>query len=79
MITRSRLHWGKRCPFERRLTSPPVRRKFPGKSGGDCYLNNILRRFMDVLADDYPWVVVDNEAGMARRGTEGIRFRGITH
>ncbi len=40
-----------------------------------CYLNNILRRFLDVLADDYPWVVVDNEAGMehlSRRTTKRI-------
>jgi CO dehydrogenase maturation factor len=40
-----------------------------------CYLNNVLRKFMDVLADDYPYVVVDNEAGMehlSRRTTRKI-------
>jgi CO dehydrogenase maturation factor len=40
-----------------------------------CYLNNVLRKFMDVLADDYPFVVVDNEAGMehlSRRTTRKI-------
>ncbi len=40
-----------------------------------CYLNNILRRFLDMLADDYPYVVVDNEAGMehlSRRTTKKI-------
>ena len=40
-----------------------------------CYLNNVLRRFMDVLAADYPFVVVDNEAGMehlSRRNTRKI-------
>lgn len=40
-----------------------------------CYLNNILRRFMDVLSGDYPFTVVDNEAGMehlSRRNTRHI-------
>lgn len=40
-----------------------------------CYLNNVLRKFMDVLAADYPFVVVDNEAGMehlSRRNTKKI-------
>ena len=40
-----------------------------------CYLNNVLRKFMDVLAADYPFVVVDNEAGMehlSRRNTRKI-------
>ncbi len=40
-----------------------------------CYLNNILRKFMDILANDYPVVVIDNEAGMehlSRRTTKKI-------
>jgi CO dehydrogenase maturation factor len=40
-----------------------------------CYLNNVLRKFMDMLAGDYPFVVVDNEAGMehlSRRNTRKI-------
>ena len=40
-----------------------------------CYLNNVLRKFMDILAGDYPFVVVDNEAGMehlSRRNTRKI-------
>jgi CO dehydrogenase maturation factor len=40
-----------------------------------CYLNNVLRRFMDVLSSDYPFAVVDNEAGMehlSRRNTRKI-------
>lgn len=40
-----------------------------------CYLNNVLRRFLDMLADDYPYIVVDNEAGMehlSRRTTKKI-------
>ena len=40
-----------------------------------CYLNNVLRNFLDMLTDDYPYVVVDNEAGMehlSRRTTKKI-------
>jgi len=40
-----------------------------------CYLNNVLRKFMEVLSSDYPFVVVDNEAGMehlSRRNTKKI-------
>jgi CO dehydrogenase maturation factor len=29
-----------------------------------CYINNLLRVFMDSLAEKYPYVVIDNEAGM---------------
>jgi len=29
-----------------------------------CYVNNLLRTFLDSLADRYKYVVVDNEAGM---------------
>ncbi len=40
-----------------------------------CYLNNVLRNFLDILSDDYPYVVVDNEAGMehlSRRTTRNV-------
>jgi CO dehydrogenase maturation factor len=40
-----------------------------------CYLNNVLRKFLEVLASDYPFVVVDNEAGMehlSRRNTRKV-------
>jgi CO dehydrogenase maturation factor len=40
-----------------------------------CYLNNILRKFLDTLSDDYPYTVVDNEAGMehlSRRTTRKV-------
>jgi len=40
-----------------------------------CYVNNLLRTFMDSLADKYKYVVVDNEAGMehlSRRTTKNI-------
>jgi len=34
--------------------------------GPGCYcpLNNMLRKFLDILANNYPFVVIDNEAGM---------------
>jgi len=34
--------------------------------GPGCYcpVNNMLRRFLDILAKNYPFVVIDNEAGM---------------
>jgi len=38
-----------------------------GRSEGPgcyCYINNILRTFMDELMDDYGHVIIDNEAGM---------------
>ncbi len=40
-----------------------------------CYLNNVLRNFLDILSDDYRYVVVDNEAGMehlSRRTTKNV-------
>lgn len=40
-----------------------------------CALNNMLRVFLDRLAEDYRFVVIDNEAGMehlSRRTTRGI-------
>lgn len=47
------------------------------QEGPGCYcaLNNILRRFLDRLAADYRFAVVDNEAGMehlSRRNTRKI-------
>jgi CO dehydrogenase maturation factor len=40
-----------------------------------CYPNTILRKFADLLADNYAYVVMDNEAGMehlSRRTTQNI-------
>jgi CO dehydrogenase maturation factor len=40
-----------------------------------CYVNNLLRTFMDGLADKYGYVVMDNEAGMehlSRRTTRNV-------
>ncbi|MBA7690498.1 hypothetical protein ES703_99026 [subsurface metagenome] len=40
-----------------------------------CYPNLILRKFIDALADNYAYVVMDNEAGMehlSRRTTQNV-------
>jgi len=49
----------------------------PEGPGCYCYANNILRRHMDILAKNYPFVVMDNEAGMehlSRRTTQGVDY-----
>ncbi len=46
----------------------------PEGSGCYCYVNSVLRKYIDVLADNYPFVVMDNEAGMehlSRRTSRG--------
>ena len=49
-----------------------------GRSEGPgcyCYLNNLIRKFYDDLSPSYPWVVIDNEAGLehiSRRTTNNI-------
>jgi CO dehydrogenase maturation factor len=40
-----------------------------------CYINNLIRKFCDDLTPGYPWVVIDNEAGLehlSRRTTTDI-------
>ncbi len=47
----------------------------PEGPGCYCYANNLLRRHIDVLSKNYPFVVVDNEAGMehlSRRTTQKV-------
>lgn len=47
----------------------------PEGPGCYCYANNILRRHLDLLIHNYPFVVMDNEAGMehlSRRTTQGV-------
>ncbi len=44
-------------------------------SGCYCYLNNLIKKFVDDLAPNYPWTVIDNEAGLehlSRRTTSDI-------
>jgi len=47
----------------------------PEGPGCYCYANHILRQHMDLLANQYAFVVMDNEAGMehlSRRTTQGV-------
>lgn len=40
-----------------------------------CYVNNLLRKYMDKVGNSYPFVVIDNEAGMehlSRRTTNNV-------
>lgn len=49
----------------------------PEGPGCYCYVNSILRRYADMLADNYRYVVVDNEAGMehlSRRTTQDVDY-----
>ncbi len=43
----------------------------PEGTGCYCYVNSVLQRYMEVLQDNYPYVVMDNEAGLEHisRGT----------
>jgi len=47
----------------------------PEGPGCYCYVNHLLRRFLDELGGDYPFVLIDNEAGMehlSRRTTDKV-------
>ncbi|HUL40124.1 MAG TPA: AAA family ATPase [Methanomassiliicoccales archaeon] len=47
----------------------------PEGPGCYCYINNILRTFLDLAMDRYDYVVIDNEAGMehlSRRTTRSM-------
>jgi CO dehydrogenase maturation factor len=47
----------------------------PEGPGCYCAANNIIRKYADKLSDDYPYVVIDNEAGMehlSRRTTHKV-------
>lgn len=47
----------------------------PEGPGCYCYVNNLLRKYLDRLSQGYPFVVIDNEAGMehlSRRTTNRV-------
>ena len=47
----------------------------PEGPGCYCAANNMLRAIVDSIADGYPWVVIDNEAGLehlSRRTTQDV-------
>lgn len=49
----------------------------PEGAGCYCYINNVLRRYLDVLPDNYRFVVIDNEAGLehlSRRTTRNADY-----
>lgn len=49
----------------------------PEGPGCYCYANNILRHHLDRLVNNYPFVVMDNEAGMehlSRSTTQGVDY-----
>jgi CO dehydrogenase maturation factor len=47
----------------------------PEGPGCYCFVNSLLRRYLDRAAEDYPYVLIDNEAGMehlSRRTTRNV-------
>lgn len=42
-----------------------------------CYINNLLRTFVDALTDRYDYVVVDNEAGMEHLSRRTTRTAAV--
>ncbi len=49
----------------------------PEREGCYCAANNMLRRCMDTLSANYPYIVMDNEAGMehlSRRTTRNVDY-----
>lgn len=48
----------------------------PEGPGCYCYINNVLRNVMAKLTDDYPYVVIDNEAGMEHFSRKTTRACG---
>ncbi len=49
----------------------------PEGPGCYCAANNIIRKYTDVLSEKYPYVVIDNEAGMehlSRRTTHNVNL-----
>lgn len=47
----------------------------PEGAGCYCYINNVLRKYLDMLGKNYPVVIIDNEAGLehlSRRTTQDV-------
>lgn len=47
----------------------------PEGSGCYCYVNSLIKKYVEILGKNYPFIVIDNEAGMehlSRRTTEDI-------
>ncbi|MFA5384935.1 MAG: AAA family ATPase [Eubacteriales bacterium] len=53
----------------------------PQGQGCYCYVNNLLRGFIQQLSSNYPYIVMDNEAGMehlSRKTTDNVDILFIT-
>lgn len=53
----------------------------PEGAGCYCYVNNLVRGFMQELSGNYPFVVMDNEAGLehlSRRTTQNVDILLVT-
>ncbi|SHI74589.1 nucleotide-binding protein [Desulfofundulus thermosubterraneus] len=53
----------------------------PEGPGCYCYVNNLVRGFMQELSNNYPFVVMDNEAGLehlSRRTTQNVDILFVT-
>lgn len=49
----------------------------PEGAGCYCFINNILRKYLETLSGNYPFVVIDNEAGLehlSRRTTNAVDY-----
>ena len=49
----------------------------PEGAGCYCFINNILRKYLETLSGNYPYVVIDNEAGLehlSRRTTNAVDY-----
>lgn len=49
----------------------------PEGAGCYCFINNVLRKHLEVLGKNYPYVVIDNEAGLehlSRRTAQDIDY-----
>lgn len=49
----------------------------PEGTGCYCYVNSVLQRYMEILQKNYPYIVMDNEAGMehiSRGTTKDVSF-----
>jgi len=47
----------------------------PEGPGCYCYINNVLRKYLEMLGKNYPYVIIDNEAGLehlSRRTAQDI-------
>jgi CO dehydrogenase maturation factor len=52
----------------------------PEGTGCYCYVNSVLQRYMEILIKNYPYVIMDNEAGMehiSRGTTRNVSFMVI--